>query len=72
LYQLKLLTFAMRNLEPIQRAVELHARGVSTAAIANRLGVSPRQAARLLKYAREVMYTESKQKVIDSNVSGGE
>jgi orotate phosphoribosyltransferase-like protein len=62
----------MRNLEPMQRAVELHSRGVSTAAIAKRLGVSPRQAARFLKYAREVMHTESKQELIDSNVTGGE
>lgn len=59
----------MRNLEPIQRAVELHARGVSTAAIANRLGVSPRQAARFLKYAREVISIEANQEEIDRNTT---
>ena len=44
----------MRNLGPMQRALELHERGVPTAAIASRLGVSSRQAARFLKYAREI------------------
>jgi orotate phosphoribosyltransferase-like protein len=57
----------MRNLEPMQRAVELHAQGVSTAAIASRLGVSPRQAARFLKYARETIYTNSNKETIESN-----
>lgn len=57
----------MRNLDPMQRAVELHERGVPTAAIASRLGVSSRQAARFLKHAREITGVEVGKAEADSN-----